>query len=145
MSAYPVMLHGEAIDALVVGAGSVGARRAAALLDAGAAVHVVAPEVDAGLGPMAHEQPRLRVSARAFEERDLDGATLVIAATADRAVNARVAALARARRLPVNVADAPGEGTFSAAAVHRAGELVVAVGAGGVPTAAARVRDAIGE
>lgn len=145
MSLYPVMLHGEAIVALVVGGGAVGARKAAALLEAGAAVHVVAPELDDALTALAAEQPRLRISRRAFDERDLDGCTLVVATTSSRDVNARVAQLARARHLPVNVADAPSEGTFSTAAVHRAGELVVAVGAGGVPTAAARVRDAIGE
>ncbi|HEU4632095.1 MAG TPA: NAD(P)-dependent oxidoreductase [Gemmatimonadaceae bacterium] len=145
MSLFPVMLHGEAIGALVVGGGVVGARKAAALLEAGAAVHVVAPAPRAELVALAAGQPRLRLSRREFAEGDLDACTLVVAATDSREVNARVARLARARRLPVNVVDAPEEGTFSTAAVHRAGELVVAVGAGGVPTAAARVRDAIAE
>lgn len=145
MSLYPVMLHGDAIVALVVGAGAVGARKATALLEAGATVHVVAPALDERLAALGAEHARLRVSRRAFDERDLDGCTLVVAATGTRAVNAQVARLARARHLLVNVADAPHEGTCSTAAVHRAGELVVAVGTGGVPTVAGRVRDAIGE
>jgi siroheme synthase (precorrin-2 oxidase/ferrochelatase) len=43
----------------------------------------------------------------------------------------------------VNVADAPHEGTFATMATHRSGALVVGVSAGGVPGAAARIRDAI--
>ena len=145
MSLYPVMLHGDAIIALVVGAGPVAARRAAALLEAGALVRVVALEVGGQMADLLREHARLNVAQRAFDERDLDGCTVVVAATGAREVNARVARLARGRCLPVSVADAPDEGTFSTAAVHRAGDLVVAVGAGGVPTAAMRVRDAVGE
>lgn len=142
MSLFPVMLRGEAVQALVVGGGAVAARKALALLDAGAAVRVVAPRVDERLRA-GHE--RLVVVERRFEAADLADATLVVAATDDAAVNAAVARLARERALLVNVADDPEAGTFTTAAVHRAGRLVVAVGAGGVPTAAARVRDAIAE
>jgi precorrin-2 dehydrogenase/sirohydrochlorin ferrochelatase len=140
---FPVMLHADAIAALVVGGGSVATRRALSLLDAGAAVRVVAPRLDERLREAAARCARLRLDARPFAPEDLDGVTLVVAATDDGAVNDEVARLARERGLLVNVADRPEAGTFSAAAVHRAGRLVVAVAAGGVPTAAARVRDAI--
>lgn len=145
MSLFPVMLHAEAIEALVVGGGAVAARRALALLDAGARVRVVAPRLDAVLRDAATREARLELVERAYRPGDERGATLVVAATGDRAVNALVAARAREERCLVNVADAPEEGTFSAAAVHRAGDLVIAVSAGGVPAAAARVRDAIAE
>ena len=56
-----------------------------------------------------------------------------------------MAAEARALRRLVNVADVPAEGNAMTVATHRAGELVIAVFAGGVPAVAARVRDAIGE
>jgi siroheme synthase (precorrin-2 oxidase/ferrochelatase) len=45
----------------------------------------------------------------------------------------------------VNVADAPETGTFATMAAHRSGALVIGVSAGGVPGAAARIRDAIAE
>jgi uroporphyrin-III C-methyltransferase/precorrin-2 dehydrogenase/sirohydrochlorin ferrochelatase len=45
MSGYPIVLDGASISALVVGGGAVATRRALALLDAGALVHVVAPAV----------------------------------------------------------------------------------------------------
>jgi siroheme synthase-like protein len=69
---------------------------------------------------------------------------LVIAATDDPAVNATVADDARAAGRLVNVVDRPELGDFITPAVHRCGDLVVAVTAGGVPNAAARIRDSIG-
>jgi siroheme synthase (precorrin-2 oxidase/ferrochelatase) len=58
-------------------------------------------------------------------------------------VNAAVLADAQAASRLVNVADAPADGSFWTMATHRAGDLVVGVSAGGVPGAAARIRDAI--
>ncbi len=141
MSLVPVMLHGESIRALVVGGGRVAGRRALALLEAGARVRVVAPVMGAALREAASREERLELEERTYRPGDEEGATLVVAATDDRAVNALVAAHARESGLPVNVADAPSEGSFTMAATHRAGELVIAVAAGGVPGAAARVRD----
>ncbi|HEY0972154.1 MAG TPA: NAD(P)-dependent oxidoreductase, partial [Gemmatimonadales bacterium] len=93
----------------------------------------------------AAREPRLELEERAYRPGDERGATLVVAATDDRAVNALVTSRAREAGIPINVADAPAEGTFTMAAVHRAGDLVVGVSAGGVPGAAARIRDAIAE
>jgi siroheme synthase-like protein len=135
------MLRGEAIRALVVGGGRVAARKARALLDAGATVRVVAPEVVEELSRM--DGPNLTIIRRGFSERDLEQANLVIAATDDRALNARVARLAAGGNRLVTVADAPAEGNFIGMATHRAGDLVIGVSAGGVPRAAARIRDAI--
>ena len=42
-----------------------------------------------------------------------------------------------------NVVDAPSTGTFQTPAVHRAGELTIAVSAGRLPAAAAAIRDAL--
>ena len=47
MSAYPIMLEGRRINALVVGGGPVATRKVRALLDSDARVHVVAPDVSA--------------------------------------------------------------------------------------------------
>ena len=49
MSAYPIMLDGARIYALVVGGGAVATRKVRALLDSGAHVHVVAPDVSADI------------------------------------------------------------------------------------------------
>ena len=145
MSGMPILLHASELVAVVVGAGPVGARKAFALLEGGAAVRVIAPEIDPSLRDAATREPRLTLAERAFAPGDLDDADLVFAATGSAAVNQAIAAAARRLHRLVTVADAPAEGTFSGMAVHRAGELVVGVSAGGVPGAALRVRDAVAE
>ena len=137
-----MLLDGSRIRALIVGGGKVAHRKALALLDSGASVRVVAPEIGPGLRAAAG--PRLTFEERAYASTDIGDATLVIAATNVRAVNARVAADARAAGRLVNVSDAPAEGDWVTVATHRAGPLVIGVSAGGVPSAAARIRDAIG-
>lgn len=141
MSAYPVMLDGDTLSALVVGGGSVGTRKALGLLAAGAQVHVVAPHVTPALEQAAMANARLRIDRSRYDVAHLGEAALVIAATDDAAVNARIALDARGRL--VNVVTAPQSGNCQTPAVHRAGDVVVAVTAGGVPAAAARIRDAI--
>jgi precorrin-2 dehydrogenase/sirohydrochlorin ferrochelatase len=138
------MLDGAQLRALVVGGGGVATRKVRSLLAAGATVRVVAPAVAAGLAALEREDAvrgRLRVERRAYESGDVGDALLVVAATDARDVNARVAADARALGRLVNVADAPEEGNCATAATHRAGDLTIAVSAGGVPGVAVRVRD----
>lgn len=141
MSAYPLMLEGTALRALVVGGGSVATRKARALLDAGATVRLVAPQIDEALRTL--DSVRLALARREYASDDIADALLVIAATSSRAVNARVADDARARGRLVNVADAPADGNCVTPATHRVGDLVVAVTAAGVPPAARRIRDSI--
>jgi siroheme synthase-like protein len=141
VSGYPMILDGNRIRALIVGGGAVAHRKAVALLDAGASVRVVAPDIAPAL--RAVHNPRLRIDERVYDTADIGDATLVIAATDVRAVNARVAADARAAGRLVNVSDAPTEGDWVTVAAHRAGPLIIGVSAGGVPSAAARIRDAI--
>ena len=141
----PVVLRGAALRALVVGGGAVAARKTRALLDAGAAVRVVAPELGEELRRLAADGGRLEVVERAYAEGDVADAAVVVAATDVREVNALVARDALAAGRLVNVADRPEEGSFVTAAAHRAGDVLVAVTAGGVPAAAARIRDAIAE
>jgi siroheme synthase-like protein len=138
------MVEGASITALVVGGGRVATRKALALASAGAAVRVVAPELSPELRAAATRNPRLALAERAYDAADVDDAVIVVAATGSREVNARVARDATALRRLVNVADAPEDGNCATAATHRAGDLVIAVSAGGVPTAAARIRDCLG-
>lgn len=140
------MLEGRCINALVVGGGAVAARKVRALLDAGARVHVIAPEIVPELDDWAAaDSEALRITRGSYAPDHIALATLVVAATDSRAINASVVGDARAAGKLVNAADAPEQGDFVTPAVHRAGEVVVAVVAGGVPTAAARIRDTIGE
>jgi uroporphyrin-III C-methyltransferase/precorrin-2 dehydrogenase/sirohydrochlorin ferrochelatase len=112
---------------LVVGGGSVAARKAGVLLEAGAKVRVVAPEIEDELKAAAGVE---LIVAR-FEEKHLDGVTLVIAATNDREVNKQVSQLAQARKLPVNVVDDPELCSFIMPAILDRSPLMVAFSSGG--------------
>jgi siroheme synthase-like protein len=144
VSDFPVALHGERVTAVVFGAGKVGTRKAMALVDAGATVRVVAPKTTAELEDAGRDR-RITLVREGYRREQLDKSNLVIAATNSREVNAQIAIDAHERGLLVNIADDPEEGNFHTMALHRSGDVTIAVSAGGVPGAAARIRDAIAE
>jgi uroporphyrin-III C-methyltransferase/precorrin-2 dehydrogenase/sirohydrochlorin ferrochelatase len=132
-------LRGRAV--LVVGGGAVARRKVAALLEAGAAVTVVAPALEAQLRAWV-DAGRMRHLAGGFSPALLEGAWLVIAATGDAALHGRIAAAAAARRVFVNVVDDAELSSFHVPARVRRGRLQVAVStAGAAPVLARRVRE----
>ena len=144
MSDFPIALHGERIAAVVIGGGVVGGRKALALAEAGASVTVVSPAVTADIED-AVQHRQITLIREAYRSEHLERATLVVAATDSREVNAQIAVDANARGKLVNITDYPDEGNFHTMALHRSGDVTIAVSSGGVPGAAARIRDAIAE
>ncbi|MBI5904017.1 MAG: uroporphyrinogen-III C-methyltransferase [Deltaproteobacteria bacterium] len=133
----PLFFDLSGARALVVGGGAVAARKIEALAAGGAAVTVAAKELCPALSARAARGELLAVRG-AYREELLEGAELVFAATSDRALNARVSRDARRRRIPVNVADSPGECTFILPAVVRGEEFTAAISTGGKNPGAAR-------
>jgi precorrin-2 dehydrogenase len=126
---------------VVVGGGEVANRKARKLLQAGARVVVISPEVKPELESVAVE-----VHRRPYEEGDLEGAYLAFAATDSRETNAAVAREAKERGVPVNVADRPSDGDFALPSTLRRGRLQVAVSTGGAsPTLARRIKNELEE
>jgi uroporphyrin-III C-methyltransferase / precorrin-2 dehydrogenase / sirohydrochlorin ferrochelatase len=120
---------------LVVGGGEVGARKAGVLLEAGAKVRVVAPNID----PALWEQKNVEAIVARYEEKHLDGVTLVIAATNDRSVNRQVSQQAQRRNIPVNVVDDPALCSFIMPAILDRSPLMVAFSSGGASPVLARM------
>jgi siroheme synthase-like protein len=127
---YPVNLLVTDRRCVVVGAGRVATRKIAALLEAGAAVHVVAPELSPEVQAW-QAAGAVTVDQRAFGAADLDGAWLATTATPDPAVNQAVYDAGQARRVFVNSADDPDRCSFTLMSVVRQGDLVVTIGTGG--------------
>jgi precorrin-2 dehydrogenase len=124
---------------LVVGGGPVALEKIEGLLDCGATVTVVAPQIVPELEHLPVELVR-----RAYRTGDLAGRFLVVAATATPSVNRRVFRDAEARSLLCNVVDVPDLCSFILPAVHREGPIAVAVSTGGAsPALAQRLRDEI--
>lgn len=133
MKTFPIMLDIRSRRAVVIGGGPVGARKAASLLAAGAAVTLVDPAAAAVEGAT--------ILRESYRPQHLAGASLVFACTDDRATNARIAADARAAGALVNAADQPEDCDFYLPAVVADGEVVVAIGTGGAaPALAAQLK-----
>jgi siroheme synthase-like protein len=133
----------ESGPALVVGGGSVAARKVRNLAEGQFRITVVAPAIldEIRLAPW------VTVIEREFEEGDLTAEpaySLVFACTDSREVNRRVGVLARAARIPVVVTDAQDESTFFTPAVVRDGDVTIAVSTRGAsPVLAREIREAI--
>jgi uroporphyrin-III C-methyltransferase/precorrin-2 dehydrogenase/sirohydrochlorin ferrochelatase len=139
---YPLSLDVGGRLVVVVGGGPVAARRVRALVAATAEVYVVAPALCEDLADLAREG-RVRWQPRDYLTGDLDGAWLVHTATGDRVTDDRVAADAASDRIWCVRADDAAQSAAWTPAVARAGEVTVAVTAGGDPRRATTLRDAI--
>lgn len=133
-SYYPIFLDVEGLDILIVGGGSVAARKAAALQQRLAAVTIVAPEISAEIARLES----VTIERRRYEPKDVQGRTLVLAATNDPAVNAQVARDCREQGVLVNVADATELCDFIVPAVIDRGSVQIAISTGGKSPALAR-------
>jgi uroporphyrin-III C-methyltransferase/precorrin-2 dehydrogenase/sirohydrochlorin ferrochelatase len=122
---------------LVVGGGAVAERRATLLLEANAAVTVLAPELSPRLAELAADG-LVRHVPRAFAADPLEPFWLVVAATSDRAVNAAVAAAATAAKRFVNVVDDPELCTFTMPAIVDRSPVTIAIGSSGLSPGLAR-------
>jgi len=138
---YPLFLDTSGRRCVVVGGGHVAFRKVKPLLECGASVTVVSPEVCSEMQDLA-EAHGVRLVLRGYQVEDLAGALVVIAATDDPVVNSRVSEEARGRGVLVNVVDDMHESTFIAPSYLRRGNLTVAISTGGrSPALARRIRE----
>jgi uroporphyrin-III C-methyltransferase/precorrin-2 dehydrogenase/sirohydrochlorin ferrochelatase len=138
---FPIFADLRDRRVLVVGGGAVAARKVAALMEAGAQVRVVAPELNARLAEWVETGCVVHVAA-VFEPQQLDGSWLAIAATDDDVVNRAVAEAGEARRIWVNVVDDAETSGFHMPARIERGPLQVAISSGGgAPMLARHLRE----
>jgi precorrin-2 dehydrogenase len=141
MRYFPINLDVRDRLAVVVGGGTIAMRKCAALLEAGARVTVIAPDLDDSIKAFV-AAGKVRHTAREFMPGDLEGAFLVFAATDDPGINNTVAREAADRSILADIVDAPGLGSFTLPAVMRQGSLQIAVSTGSKSPALARqIRD----
>ncbi len=137
----PVFMNVRNQPALVVGGGTVAARKIDWLLKAGCEVHVIAPEINAHVKTLQQSQD-ITWHERIFKDSDAEGYNLIIAATNIEPVNAQVAAAAQALKTPVNVVDNPGLSSFIVPAIVDREPVIVAISsAGRSPVLARAIRN----
>jgi precorrin-2 dehydrogenase / sirohydrochlorin ferrochelatase len=134
---YPIALVLEGKSCLIVGGGEIADGKLDALFRSGAHVTVVSPEARPRIGKLAAEG-RLAWLARPYQESDLAGMFLVIAATDDNALNARVVTEARAHGILAQAVDYIPYCDFFAVATVRRGDLQLGISTNGRSPAFAR-------
>jgi uroporphyrin-III C-methyltransferase/precorrin-2 dehydrogenase/sirohydrochlorin ferrochelatase len=130
MNFYPLFARLADQPCLVVGGGEVARRKVAELVAAGARVTVSAPAICPALAELARTS-QVRVKLATFDARLVGEHLLIIAATADRVVNAQVAEAARLAGRFCNVVDDAEASSFIVPATVQRDPIVVAVSSGG--------------
>lgn len=141
----PIALNIQDAPCLVVGGGEIGARKVRSLLDCGARVHVVSPQLCDSLETMrAENEHSFEYSKRVFECHDCEKMRLVFACTNSRTINDEIARASQFFNVLCNVADEPGDSDFANMATVRRGEITIAIStAGGSPALSKRLKTEI--
>ncbi len=134
---YPVFLDLKGRACVIVGGGEIAERKIANLLECGAVITMVSPQVTPGIRAHA-DAGDIRWEAREYVDGDLKGAFLAIASTDDEDVNRAVHEEASREGIVLNVVDRTALCSFIAPAVVRRGEVTVALSTGGASPALAR-------
>ena len=143
MEHFPIFLRLKQARVLVIGGGEVAARKIRLLRKAGARIEVAARELNPELAELA-AAGELTHGGTEFDPAVVTGCRLVVAATDDLALNARVAAAAIAANIPVNVVDDPELSTYITPSIVERAPVTVAIGTGGAaPVLARRLRERI--
>ena len=138
MDYLPILRDVSQRVVIVAGGGTVAARRAETALRAGAEVRLFAPELSDDFRNLA-DDPRLAHLPRLPEADDLAGAALAFSACENPGDDQRVAELARAAAVPVNVADRPELCDFIMPSIVDRSPLIVAISSSGSSPILARM------
>ena len=129
---YPIQLHIQSKACTVIGGGNVALRKVKSLLQAGAKITLVAPQLTPELLDYA-KNGLITLLQRDFLPGDTKGAFLVIAATNNASVNEAIASEAASHNQLVNVTSNPDLGNFTVPGTLQKGNLVFTVATGGTP------------
>ncbi len=134
---YPIFLNISDKKCVVVGGGQVALRKVRTLLEHGASVEVISPELCPELNKLA-EDGKIRVLRRNYRAGDLQDTSIAIAATSDKSTNLEVVKESRRKAVLVNVVDDAESSDFIAPSYMRRGDVTIAISTAGRSPALAR-------
>ncbi len=134
---YPIFLSVSSKRCVVVGGGQVALRKVRVLLECGANVRVISPDVCFELSQLA-ESGEIEVFNREYRTGDLKGAFVAIVATNDSTTNLKVAKEAQRDAVLVNVVDDAENSNFIVPSYVRRGDVTLAISTAGRSPALAR-------
>lgn len=141
---FPVFLKLETLSCLIVGGGNVGLEKVSALVKSSpkATITLVAGSIRSEIKALVENHPSLQLVERDFEWIDLEGKHVLILATDNKNLHKEIYAVARERRILINVADTPVLCDFYLGAVVTKGNLKLGISTNGKsPTMAKRIRE----
>lgn len=145
ISYYPVYLNIKGKKCIVVGGGGIAERKVKSLLKKGADVTVISPKLTEVLSALAKEGS-INYIKEIFQEKYLESATLIIAATDDSKVNEEVYGAARKRNILINTVDCPEYCDFIVPSVVERGDLMISISTSGKsPALAKKIRKELQE
>ena len=134
---YPVFLNLTERRCVIIGGGQIAEGKISKLLDSGAKIIVISPDATQGIRGFA-ERGQIELDLRKYQEGDLQGAFLAIAATNDRVVNQEIFEEAEKQGILLNAVDDMPRCSFIAPSVVEKGPVTVAISTGGASPALAR-------
>ena len=134
---YPVFLNLTGRRCVIIGGGQIAEGKISKLLDSGAKIIVISPDATQGIRGFA-ERGQIEFDLRKYQEGDLQGAFLVIAATNDRVVNQEIFEEAEKQGILLNAVDDMPRCSFIAPSIVEKGPVTVAISTGGASPALAR-------
>lgn len=138
MTLFPAFLKLKDRPVLVVGGGSIAASKISSLVQAGARVTVVSPELSSQLAESVRNR-EIKWLPKRFEPDDLDGKFLVLAATSLRDLNASVYHEADKRQVLCNAVDDVEHCHFYYGSIVQRGDLQIAISTNGKSPALAQL------
>ncbi len=137
MKYYPIHLNIKNRRCLVVGGGTVAARKARTLLKSGASVVVISPDFSDAFNEAPLKKGVQRIE-RAYHSSDMADTTLIIAATNQPLINRQIAQEAAQKGVLCNIVDAPDASDFILPAIVQRGDLLLTVSTSGSSPALAK-------
>ena len=138
MRYVPFFLELKGKQGLVVGGGEIAARKARRLLEGGMKLKVVAPEICAAMRELGLQSSCV-IEQRLFDDDDIKGASIIVSATNQRRINHRVANLAKAQGIWVNIADEADEANLLFPSLVDRNPIQIAISAGGTSPSLSRL------
>lgn len=127
---YPITLNLENKNATVIGGGNVALRKVETLLDCGAIVKIISPQVIEGLNELIAIHNLLWINDY-YQEDYVDKSFLVIAATNNRDINQNISDYCRKNNILVNVIDSKEDSDFIVNSSFSQGDLMISVSTNG--------------
>lgn len=127
---FPLFVDLSEKEILIVGAGTIASRRIRSLCGFAGHMTVTAPEISGDISELAAQYP-ITVRQKRFEEAELEGKDLVLAATDDRGLNCAIIQMCRKRRIPANDCSDQSLCDFQFPSVLQQGDIVIGINASG--------------